>query len=49
MNYRKTKARRNRNGETKNSGNSKNAREAVLKARVVRNNATAKEELNGGL
>ena len=45
MNYRKKEARRNRKGETKNSGNSQNARQAVLKARVVRNNATAKEEL----
>ena len=42
MNYRKTTARRNRKGETKNSGNS-SKREAVLKARVIRNNATAKE------
>ena len=44
MNYRKKEARRNRKGETKNSGNSV-GREAVLKARAVRNNATAKEEL----
>ena len=44
MNYRKSKARRNRKGETKNSGNSA-TRDAVLKARVVKNNATAKEEL----
>ena len=44
MNYRKNKARRNRKGETKNSGNSV-AREAVLKARAVRNNATAKEAM----
>ena len=45
MKSRKAKARRNRKGETKNSGNSQNARRAVLKARAVRNNATAKEEL----
>jgi len=46
MNYRKKAARRNRKGETKNSGNSQNARQAVLKARAVRNNANAKEQLN---
>ena len=44
MNYRKKVARRNRKGETKNSGNA-TARDAVLKERVVRNNATAKEQL----
>ena len=45
MNYKKPVARRNRKGETKNSGNSA-TRDAVLKARVRRNNATAKEQLN---
>ena len=45
MNYKKPVARRNRKGETKNSGNSA-TRDAVLKARVIRNNANAKEQLN---
>ena len=45
MNYRKPVARRNRKGETKNSGNSQNARQAVLKARAVRNNANFKEAM----
>ena len=44
MNYRKTTARRNRKGETKNSGNSAK-RESVLRARVIRNNANASELL----
>ena len=45
MNYKKTVARRNRKGETKRSGNSTSFK-AVLKARAIRNNANAKEQLN---